>query len=150
MALSRSSQEMMNSSIGENSFFMGRFHINGSLRVNGRFEGKALQADQLYVGVTGKIKTDVKAVSVIVEGMIIGNIEASSRIMLLPTARILGNIKTPELIIQNGVVLEGEVTISADPHSSAKDMIEKQFGEDFVPQVSLFSDYYDSQRQRRS
>lgn len=138
MPLSRSGQEEVNSTIGENSFFTGRFHINGSLRVNGRFEGHTLQADQLYVGVTGKIKTNVKAVSIIVEGMIIGDIEATSRIMLLPTARILGNIKTPELIIQNGVILEGQVTISAEPGSSTRERIEKEFGEDFVPPVEFF------------
>ena len=66
--------------IGENSYFTGTFIINGSLRVDGRFEGKYLQAEQLYIGRTGKIKTDINAVSVIVEGLIIGNINASSRI----------------------------------------------------------------------
>lgn len=150
MPLSRSAQEEMNSTIGENSFFTGRFHINGSLRVNGRFEGKSLQADQLYVGVTGKIKTNIKAVSVIVEGMIIGDIEASSRIMLLPTARILGNIKTPELIIQNGVILEGQVTISNEPQMQTRERIEKEFGEDFVSPISFFqSDKEQGQRSGR-
>jgi len=129
---------------------MGRFHINGSLRVNGRFEGKTLQAEQLYVGATGKIKTNIRAVSVIVEGMIIGNVEASSRVMLLPTARILGNIKTPELIIQNGVILEGQVTITPSQDSSAKEMIESEFGDDFIPQVSLFSEYHDPKKQKKS
>lgn len=138
MALSRTSQEIVNSVIGESSFFTGRFHINGSLRINGSFEGKSLQADQLYVGPTGKIKTNVKAVSIIVEGMIIGNIEATSRIMLLPTSRILGNIKTPELIIQNGVILEGQVTISTDPKTSAKERIEKEFKQDFIPAIEFF------------
>jgi cytoskeletal protein CcmA (bactofilin family) len=109
--------------IGENSYFTGTFIINGSLRIDGRFEGKYLQAEQLYVGRGGKIRTNINAVSVIVEGLIIGNISASSRVLLMPTARILGDIKTPELIIQNGVILEGRCTISNDLKSSAKDLI---------------------------
>ena len=48
----------------------------------------------------------------VVEGVIIGNISASRRILLLSTARVLGDLKTPELIIQDGVVLEGKCTIS--------------------------------------
>lgn len=113
--------------IGEDSYFTGTFIINGSLRVDGRFEGKYLQAEQLYIGRSGKIKTDINAVSVIVEGLIIGNINASSRILLMPTAKVYGDIKTPELIIQNGVILEGRCTIANDLRTSAKDSIETEY-----------------------
>ncbi len=116
-----------NNVIGEDSYFTGTFIINGSLRVDGRFEGKFLQADQLYIGRSGKIKTDINAVSVIVEGLIIGNINASSRILLMPTAKVYGDIKTPELIIQNGVILEGRCTIANDLRTSARESIEMEY-----------------------
>ena len=70
--------------------------------------------------------------------MVIGNINASNRVLLMPTAKILGDIKTPELIIQNGVILEGRCTISNDLRSSAKDLISadyeknKKIPEDFI------------------
>jgi cytoskeletal protein CcmA (bactofilin family) len=98
--------------IGEDSFFEGRFSIRGSLRIDGRFEGQALLVDQLQIGPKGRVKTTIVATSVVVEGLIIGNISASRRILLLSTARVLGDIKTPELIIQDGVILEGRCTIS--------------------------------------
>ncbi|MDY6935165.1 MAG: polymer-forming cytoskeletal protein [Spirochaetota bacterium] len=127
MALTKSGGDLANNVIGENSYFAGAFHINGSLRIDGRFEGKYLQAEQLYIGPDGKIKTNINAISVIVEGLVIGNINASNRVLLMPTARILGDIKTPELIIQNGVILEGRCTISNDLKSSAKNLIEKEY-----------------------
>jgi cytoskeletal protein CcmA (bactofilin family) len=127
MALTKIGGDIANNLIGENSYFTGRFLINGSLRVDGRFEGKYLQADQLYIGPTGKIRTNINAVSVIVEGLVIGNINASNRVLLMPTAKIYGDIKTPELIIQNGVILEGRCTISNDLKSSAKDLIESEY-----------------------
>ena len=127
MAISKSGGDVSNNVIGENSYFTGRFLINGSLRIDGRFEGKYLQADQLYVGQNGKIRTNINASSVIVEGMIIGNINASNRVLLMPTARILGDLRTPELIIQNGVILEGRCTISNDLKSSAKNLIEVEY-----------------------
>ena len=124
--------------IGENSYFTGTFIINGSLRIDGRFEGKYLQAEQIYIGGSGKIKTNINAVSVIVEGMVIGNINASSRVLLMPTARILGDIKTPELIIQNGVILEGRCAISNDLRSSAKEMISADYEKNkLIPQEFL-------------
>ncbi len=127
MAIAKSTGDISNNVIGENSYFSGRFLINGSLRIDGRFEGKYLQADQLYIGQNGKISTNINAVSVIVEGLVIGNINASNRVLLMPTAKILGDIKTPELIIQNGVILEGRCTISNDLKSSARNLIEAEY-----------------------
>ena len=101
-----------NTTIGEESFFEGRFAIRGSLRIDGKFEGQALLVDQLQIGPKGRVKTNITATSVVVEGVSIGNITASRRILLLSTARVLGELKTPELIIQDGVILEGRCTIS--------------------------------------
>ncbi|MDH5717587.1 MAG: polymer-forming cytoskeletal protein [Spirochaetia bacterium] len=140
MPLVKSSQEVTNSVIGENSFFTGRFYINGSLKIDGKFEGKSLQAEQLYIGATGKIKTNITANSVIVEGVIIGNITAKNRVMLLPTARIFGDIKTPELIIQNGVILEGRCMIANDLKTSAKNIIESEYAKDNLREDIIFSD----------
>ena len=60
----------------------------------------------------------------IVNGIVIGNINASRRILLLSTARVLGNIKTPELIIQDGVILEGKCTISHAKIENTKEYLE--------------------------
>lgn len=138
MALVKTATEVTNTTIGENSYFSGRFFINGSLKIDGKFEGKSLQADQLYVGVNGRIKTDIQASSVIVEGVIIGNIIAKHRVMLMPTAKILGDISTPELIIQNGVILEGRCMISNELNKSARDLIEAEYGKDNLSMERLF------------
>ena len=98
--------------IGENSTFEGRFMVQGNLRIDGTFEGRTLVVDQLQIGEKAKVKTNITATSVVVEGLIIGNVTASRRILLLSTARVLGDLKTPELIIQDGVILEGRCTIS--------------------------------------
>ena len=128
----------MNSVIGQSSYFTGRFYINGSLRIDGKFEGQSLQAEQLYIGPTGKVKTNIAATAVIAEGTVIGNIVAKSRVMLLPTAKILGDIKTPELIIQNGVILEGKCHIAHDVKTSAKNFIEVEYDKDSLKESNLF------------
>ena len=117
----------VNSTIGEDSFFEGRYAIKGSLRIDGKFEGESLLVEQLMVGATGRVKTNIIATSVVVEGIVIGNISASRRILLLSTARVLGDIKTPELIIQDGVVLEGNCTISHIQISNTKTYVESLY-----------------------
>lgn len=127
MAVSKSTGDGSKNFIGENSYFSGSFNINGSLRIDGRFEGKSLKADQLYIGTEGKVRTNIDAVSVIVEGLIIGNINATNRVLLMPTAKVFGDIRTPELIIQNGVLLEGKCIIANDLRTSAGDVIKAEY-----------------------
>lgn len=115
--------------IGANSFFEGKFYVSGELQIDGRFEGTSLFINSLHITKTGKVKSNIKANNVIVEGIIIGNIIAKNRVMLLPTAKILGNIKTPELIIQHGVVLEGKCIILHDLEKSPQELITKLYDE---------------------
>jgi cytoskeletal protein CcmA (bactofilin family) len=116
-----------NSTIGETSFFDGQFAVKGNLKIDGRFEGSILQVDQLQIGAKAKVKTNISATSVVVEGIVIGNISATRRILLLSTARVLGNIRTPELIIQDGVVLEGRCTISHFKIENTRQYIESLY-----------------------
>lgn len=123
------SRESTKTVIGPGSFFEGKFYVNGELEVQGKFEGASLFIDTLVIDKRGKIKSNVKANNVVVEGIIIGNIQARNRVMLLPTAKVLGNIKTPELIIQNGVILEGKCTILNDLEKSPSELVGKLYDE---------------------
>ncbi|HOP28044.1 MAG TPA: polymer-forming cytoskeletal protein [Spirochaetota bacterium] len=138
MAIVKSTGDLSVNVIGEKSYFTGSFNINGSLRIDGRFEGKSLKADQLYIGADGKVKTTIEAVSVIVEGLIMGNINATSRVLLMPTAKVFGDIRTPELIIQNGVLLEGRCTIANDLRTSAGDVIKAEYEKNRIIPEDVF------------
>ncbi len=124
-----SGREASKSLIGINSFFEGKFYITGELQVDGKFEGLSLRVGHLFVSKTGKVKSNIKASTIVVEGIIIGDLTATDRIILYPSARVLGNLKTPELIIQKGVIVEGKCTISNDLEHPAKDVIESLYGE---------------------
>jgi cytoskeletal protein CcmA (bactofilin family) len=117
----------MNSVIGEGSMFEGKFFIQGSLQIDGRFEGEIKTRDQLVVGETGKVKTDIYAKKVIVGGTVIGNIKAEEDVTLLSTGRVFGNITAPRVSIEDGVVVKGEISISAGQKKDIKNVIEESF-----------------------
>ncbi len=119
----------LNSLIGEGSVFDGRFYINGSLQVDGRFEGEIKTKEQLIVGRTGKVKTDIVAKKVVVGGTVIGNIDAEEEVYLLSTGRVLGNIRAPKINIEEGVVIEGEITITGGQKKDVRKVIEESFNE---------------------
>lgn len=118
-----------NSTIGEGSVFEGKFYINGSLRIDGKFEGEIKTDEELVIGDTGKVKTNINAKTVIVAGTVIGNIYAEKEVTLLETAKVAGDIETPVLTIQRGVITKGQITITGGQKSDIKKLIEDNYGE---------------------
>lgn len=117
----------INSTIGAGSVFEGKFYISGSLRIDGKFEGEIKTDNELVVGESGKVKTDIVARSVVIAGTVIGNIKASEEVRLLETAKVLGDITTPMLSIQNGVASLGKVNITGATAKDTKKLIEESF-----------------------
>jgi cytoskeletal protein CcmA (bactofilin family) len=123
-----SKNETTNCIIGEGSIFDGRFYVNGSILIEGKFQGDIKTDDQLVVGPTGKVKTDIVARRVTVAGTLIGNIIASEEVSLLHTGKVLGNITTPRLSVEPGVITDGKVTITSGQNEDTKQLIEQSFG----------------------
>jgi cytoskeletal protein CcmA (bactofilin family) len=114
--------------IGEGSIFDGRFYVNGSILIEGKFHGDIKTDDQLIVGPTGKVKTDIQARKVTIAGTLIGNISATEEVTLLHTGKVLGNIVTPKLTVEQGVITEGKVTITSGQTDETRKIIEESFG----------------------
>ena len=106
--------DLRKTSIGFGSLFEGRFTNHEIITIDGRAEGSRLEAKEVYIGKTGRVKADIRADHIIVEGVVIGDIESSNRVILMPTAKVLGRILTNELIIQRGVIFEGVCIIRND------------------------------------
>ena len=123
-----SKNETTNCIIGEGSIFDGRFYVNGSILIEGKFQGDIKTDDQLVVGPTGKVKTDIVARRVTVAGTLIGNIIASEEVSLLHTGKVLGNITTPRLSVEPGVITDGKVTITSGQNDDTRQLIEQSFG----------------------
>ena len=119
--------DAVNSTIGQGSAFEGKFYISGSLKIDGRFEGEIRTEEELVVGETGRVRTDITARSVVIAGTVIGNIKAHEDIRLLETAKVLGDLTAPNISIQRGVVVHGNVTITGGNIKEAKKLIEDSF-----------------------
>ena len=125
-----------NSVIGENSVFEGRFYVSGSILIEGKFDGDIKTEDHLTVGPTGKVKTDIYARRVTVGGTLIGNITATEEVDLLANGKVLGNIVTPKLNVENGVLIQGMVTITGGQTDNVQQVIRQSFGEDAETLIS--------------
>jgi cytoskeletal protein CcmA (bactofilin family) len=116
--------------IGEGSVFEGKFYVNGPVLIEGKFQGDIRTDDQVVIGPTGKVKTDISARKVTVSGTIIGNITAAEEVNLLATGKVLGNISTPKLNVEQGVVTSGQVIIHSSNNNNVDKIITDSFGEE--------------------
>ena len=103
---------IVNSIIGEGSEFKGEFNINGLLRIDGKFKGTIATDGKVLIGQTGEAITDIKARVVVIGGTVKGNIYATERVIMLSTGTINGNVITPSLIMEDGVIFEGNCFIN--------------------------------------
>lgn len=99
---------------GEVAGFIGKgMSIEGSLtfeetvRIDGSFKGEITATGTLVVGDGGFIEGNITAGSAIITGTIKGNLSASVKVELRRPAKFTGEIKTPTLIIDEGVVFDG-------------------------------------------
>ncbi len=122
-----SKSDVINSTIGEGSVFEGKFYISGSLRIDGKFEGDIKTDEELVVGVTGKVKTDIVAKSVVIAGTVIGNITAYEEVKLLETAKVLGDITAPAITLYRGVVAQGNIMITGGHRKEIQKLIEDSY-----------------------
>ncbi len=119
--------DAMNSTIGDGSVFEGKFYISGSLKIDGKFEGEIKTDEELVVGESGKVKTDIIAKSVVIAGTVIGNIKAYDEIRLLETGKVLGDIMAPSISIDKGVVVYGSIIITGGHKKDPKKIIEESY-----------------------
>ena len=101
----------VNSIIGEGTVFKGEFDLNGLLRIDGTFTGEIRTEGKVLIGQKGQANCNIRAGEVVIGGKVRGNINARERITLLSTGELIGNISTPRLVIEEGVIFDGKCTI---------------------------------------
>jgi cytoskeletal protein CcmA (bactofilin family) len=98
--------------IGKAVKVVGQIFSREDLFVDGDLEGtvEALE-HRLTIGPNGTVKASVKAREVAVLGTIQGDVEAADKIEIRKDAKLVGNIKTARIIIEDGAYFKGSIDI---------------------------------------
>jgi cytoskeletal protein CcmA (bactofilin family) len=117
--------------IGKGSEFDGKLSFEGQVRIDGKFSGQINTKDVLVIGEGARVMAEITAGTVIVNGVVEGNIKAAQLIELHQPGRVKGNLEAPALSIDRGVVFEGSCKMEgpskggAAPVSSANEVPKK-------------------------
>lgn len=93
--------------IDEGSEIEGKYTFSGTVMLNGHFRGEIVSNDSLIVGEKGVVNASIRAGVVLINGEVVGNVNASERVELRGSARVYGDIEAPVVVIEEGVLFEG-------------------------------------------
>ena len=93
--------------MGQDTVFNGSLNFDGTVRIDGKFDGQVCTDDTLIIGETGHLIGEITAGTIICMGHIEGTLMASKAIEIHANSRVIGNIKAPALHIELGGVFDG-------------------------------------------
>lgn len=110
--MSEINANVINSIIGNGTVFTGDLDLTGLLKIDGDFSGSIKAEGKVLIGYTGRAKCSIFAKTVVVGGVVKGDIYAEDRVVVLSTGMVIGNIRSPRLVMEEGVLFNGELTIT--------------------------------------
>jgi cytoskeletal protein CcmA (bactofilin family) len=118
-------QSSLNSILGQGCKVKGNIELQGTIRVDGDFDGQVNCPETLIIGKSGVVKAEVKVKNAVIGGKLIGNIQASNKIELQSGSHVEGDIQTARLVIDEGVFFEGSCKMGTQtkPHAESTDKV---------------------------
>jgi cytoskeletal protein CcmA (bactofilin family) len=103
----------INSIVGDGTRFVGDLELNGLLRIDGDFIGNIRTNGKVLIGKNGRAECTITADTVVIGGVVKGDIVSRGKVVILSTGMLIGNVSTPRLISEDGVILNGLCMISS-------------------------------------
>lgn len=110
----RKKETQISTIIGAGAECGGDFKAEGSIRVDGTVNGNVIVTEAVIVGATGCINGNIDAKSVIIGGEIYGNLNVPEKVELTSTARVIGDITTNGLVIDEKAIFQGRCDMNQD------------------------------------
>lgn len=111
--------------VGHGTVLSGETNFQAMLRVDGHLVGSvASESGTLIIGTNGQVDANIMVSAAMINGVVNGDIMATEKVQLGRTARVIGNIQTPRIIIEEGAIFEGSCSMM-----KARENVEKQTAE---------------------
>ena len=95
--------------IGKGIAIRGNLSGGGDLVIEGTVEGQISLKNHLTIEETGVVRADIEAERLTIKGEASGNITASERVAILANAKVMGDIKAPVVIVEDGAGFKGNI-----------------------------------------
>jgi cytoskeletal protein CcmA (bactofilin family) len=108
-------EKPMVASIGKSLHVKGELSGNEDLTIEGKVEGKiSLNGYNVTIGETGQVAAEIHAKSVVVAGLVKGNLNAADRVEVAATGTVMGDIRSPRVVLADGCRFKGSIDMDAE------------------------------------
>lgn len=98
--------------VGHGTTLTGETEFHAMLRVDGHLIGTvSSDTGTLIIGTNGQVDANILVAAAMINGTVNGDIFATEKLHLGRTARVMGNIQSPRLIVEEGAILEGSCSM---------------------------------------
>ena len=102
----------------------GTIKFDQVLKIDGKFEGEMITSEgELIVGETGTVKASAKVKNASIEGRLEGDIVATEKVELKHKAQLLGDLQSRTLVIEEGVIFNGQCNVNPNGTKAEKQNI---------------------------
>jgi cytoskeletal protein CcmA (bactofilin family) len=99
--------------LGKNVTVKGQIFAREDLTIDGEVEGTVeCHEHRLTIGPNARVQAGLKAREIIIHGSIHGNVDATDKIDIKKEAKLVGDIKTSRIVIEDGAYFKGSIDIS--------------------------------------
>ena len=95
--------------VGRGILISGRIEGEGDVIVEGRINGEVNIRGDLQIEYDGQVKADIQARNIYVQGILVGNAEAYEKLEIADGGRMVGDITSPRVLINEGAAFSGLV-----------------------------------------
>ncbi len=124
--------------VGHGTTLTGETEFHAMLRVDGHLIGTvSSESGTLIIGTNGQVDANIMVAAAMINGTVNGDIVASEKLQLGRTARVLGNIHSPRLIVEEGAILEGSCSMLKARETQEEEAVAAaaQYEQPSIPEV---------------
>ena len=114
----KSNSKDINAFFGPGTTFQGRLEFQGTLRIDGDFQGEIESDGVLVVGEKARLTGEFQVRQLVLNGALNGRVTAQEKVVLHKTALLQSDVTTPTMEMHEKAVFNGTITMGAQESST--------------------------------
>ncbi|MDR2851400.1 MAG: polymer-forming cytoskeletal protein [Desulfovibrio sp.] len=97
--------------LGSDTVYEGKLSFKGTVRIEGKFTGEIVSDGSLNVGKDAQVDGTLQVGELLLSGRFTGAVTAKRRIVVYSSGILEGTVQTPNLLTEEGGIIEGQITM---------------------------------------
>jgi cytoskeletal protein CcmA (bactofilin family) len=100
--------------LGAGTKINGKLHFDGPATIEGEVEGEIIAQANITIGQQSTVKGKISAASILVQGKVLADVQTEKKLEIQPPGSVVGDISAQSLVIGDGAILEGHISMKKE------------------------------------